>query len=168
MKSLSRALVLALFAASLTLSFASCSFEPDNTDEPATQAPTVSAAFLEGTWESEWNDGFTVNGVLFTSQSNGIEQFSGEIVNVRTLSDANASGYLTLKIKTAVKTNWTEIQPGSYYVVYWKDLAGTSVDEASPYKTGGSNNGMPTQASAEAEYTISNSYFSGTGHYTKK
>jgi len=52
MKSLSRALVLALFAASLTLSFASCSFEPDKTDEPATQAPTISVPFLEGVWNS--------------------------------------------------------------------------------------------------------------------
>lgn len=170
MKSLSRALVLALFAASLTLSFVSCSFEPDKTDEPATQAPTVSAAFLEGTWESPIGlygyDGFSVNGNTFTYQYNGETKFSGEIVKVRTLLSENASGYLTLKLKT-VSSDYTLIN-GSYYVVYWKDLAGTSIDEASPYKAGGSNNGMTTQAAAETEYTVSNGYFGYTGTYTKK
>lgn len=164
----SRSLGIALCAAILSLSAVSCTFEPDKTDEPVRQAPTVSVPFLEGTWESQWNDGFSVTGTAFSYQYNGVEQFRGEIVNVRTVRPNNASGYLTLKI--------AYVLPGkspakdSYYVVYWKNknLAGTSVEEASPYKDGGSNDGFATQAEAEAEYTVTNGYFSGTGTYTKK
>ena len=161
-----RSLGIALCAAILSLSAASCSFEPDNTGEPVRQAPTVSVPFLEGEWESQWNDGFSVTGTAFSYQYKGEEQFSGEIVNVRTLSDANASGYLTLKI--------AYVLPGkspakdSYYVVYWENLTDTSVKEASPYKDGGSNDGLATQAEAEAEYTVTNGYFGYTGTYTKK
>lgn len=162
----SRSLGIALCAAILSLSAVSCTFEPDNTDEPVRQAPTVSVPFLEGTWESQWNDGFSLTGTVFSYQYNGVEQFRGEIVNVRTLSDANASGYLTLKI--------AYVLPGkspakdSYYVVYWEYLTDTSVKEASPYKDGGSNDGFATQAEAEAEYTVTNGYFGDTGKYTKK
>ncbi len=161
-----RSLGIALCAAILSLSAVSCTFEPDKTGEGANQAPTVSVPFLEGEWESQWNDGFSVNGTAFSYQYKGEEQFSGEIVNVRTLSDANASGYLTLKI--------AYVLPGkspakdSYYVVYWENLTDTSVEEASPWKTDGSNDGLATQAEAEAEYTVINGYFSGTGTYTKK
>lgn len=157
---------IALCAAILSLSAASCTFEPDKTDEPVRQAPTVSVPFLEGEWESQWNDGFSVTGTAFSYQYNGEEQFSGEIVNVHTLSDANTSGYLTLKLKT-VSSDYT-LAKDSYYVVYWKNLTDTSVEEASPYKDGGSNDGLPTQAEAEAEYTVTKGYFPFTGTYTKK
>ncbi|HOC30040.1 MAG TPA: hypothetical protein PKH40_10190 [Treponemataceae bacterium] len=165
-----RSLGIALCAAILSLSAVSCTFEPDNTDEPVRQAPTVSVPFLEGTWESPTTqygyDGFSVTGTAFSYQYNGEEQFSGEIVNVHTLSDANTSGYLTLKLKT-VSSDYTLVKD-SYYVVYWENLTDTSVEEASPYKAGGSNNGFATQAEAEAEYTVTNGYFGYTGTYTKK
>jgi len=167
-----RSLGIALCAASLVLTAASCTFEPDKTDEPVRQAPTVSVPFLEGTWESPTTqygyDGFSVTGTAFSYQYNGVEQFRGEIVNVRTLSPNNASGYLTLKIAYVLPGN--TLAKDSYYVVYWKNknLAGTSVEEASPYKDGGSNDGFATQAEAEAEYTVTNGYFGYTGTYTKK
>lgn len=157
---------IALCAAILSLSAASCTFEPDKTDEPVRQAPTVSVPFLEGEWESQWNDGFSVTGTAFSYQYKGEEQFSGEIVNVRTLSDANASGYLTLKIAYVLPGN--TLAKDFYYVVYWENLTDTSVKEASPYKDGGSNDGLATQAEAEAEYTVTNGYFGYTGTYTKK
>lgn len=161
-----RSLGIALCAAILSLLSVSCTFEPDNTGEPVRQAPTVSVPFLEGEWKSQWNDGFSVTGTAFSYQYNGVEQFRGEIVNVRTLSDANASGYLTLRIAYVLPEN--TLINGSYYVVYWRNLTDTSVDEASPFKTDGSNNGFATQAEAEAEYTVTNGYFTFTGTYTKK
>ncbi len=165
-----RSLGIALCAAILSLSAASCTFEPDNTGEPVRQAPTVSVPFLEGTWESPTTqygyDGFSVTGTIFSYQYYGVEQFSGEIVNVRTLSPNNASGYLTLKIAYVLPGN--TLAKDFYYVVYWENLTDTSVKEASPYKDGGSNDGFATQAEAEAEYTVTNGYFGDTGKYTKK
>jgi hypothetical protein len=73
-------------------------------------------------------------------------------------------GYITLKITNA--GSWATATEGKYFVIHWKNLTASSVQEGGAYKEGGKNSGMDTVEAAENEYTAENGYFSQPGTYS--
>jgi hypothetical protein len=150
-------LLLALSLLWASLSFTGCVQDAEETVSPPT---------LEGKWESPGGDGFEVSGGKFSYFYGTTVDYAGTIVNSSDLTAS--SGFITLYI--------TEINEGEYakdlnafLVVRWKNLSEAGVQEAGPYKFGSEfNNGMPTQAEAEAEYTTANNYFGIYGDYEKQ
>jgi len=143
-----------LFVGSQT--FLSCDL---NDDEPGTAVPSLS-----GYWKSSYGDGFEISGTTFTAYDDAAKtvSFAGTVVNDPDF--ASNAAFLTLRI--TVSGTWGKTV-GKYYVVHMKSYTGTTVQWASPYKSGGISE-ADTQAAAEAEFTIANGYYTYYGDYVKQ
>jgi hypothetical protein len=119
---------------------------------------------LSGYWKSSYGDGFEISGTNFSQYddaSNSLS-FAGTIVNNPDFTAS--SNYITLQITDG--GTWGKTV-GNYYVIHYKGFSKTTVKESCAYKSGGQS-GNPTQAGAEAEFTIANGYFSYYGDYEKQ
>lgn len=129
-------------------------------------APGNARPALAGYWKSSYGDGFEISGDTFTAYDDASKtiSYAGTIVNDPDL-DSN-SAYLTLKI-TAGGT-WGKTV-GKYLTVHFKNYTGTTVNWASPYKSGASiENGADTVLQANMEFTVANGYFAMYGDYLKQ
>ncbi len=123
---------------------------------------------LNGYWKSGYGDGFEISGTSYAQYDDTEKHvsFAGTIVNAPDLTAD--SGFLTVKITNS--GTWLKTA-NYYYVIQWKNLSLGKVS-ASAANNGDyldvKNNGMASQALAEAEYTISNGYFGYFGDYLKQ
>ncbi|MDR1904002.1 MAG: hypothetical protein LBQ88_17165 [Treponema sp.] len=137
----------------------------------------VRVAELSGNWISAGGDHFIVDTTNNTfsywfgtepSYGDGSMDYKGNIVG-EVLADKtllqSKYGYLTIQITYAGEYGPTV---GKYFVIHWKELTPSAVEEAGAYKEGGNNNGMDSIAEAEAEYTVDNGYFGMFGAYSKE
>jgi hypothetical protein len=159
---------------SLVLCFAllfavGCSNTTSSSDDVPGFGPKVDAATFAGTWTSTGGDGFIVNTMTFAYEPEGYG-FSGNIVGAVAADPSllqSEYGYLTIQI--TADTGWGK-EIGKYYVIHWKDLTSSSVQESSATSTDYTdpiNNGMSTLEEAVTEYTVDNGYFGYYGTYTK-
>jgi hypothetical protein len=100
-----------------------------------------------GTWVSTYQEEYLITTNEFTSSYDGLVGYKGDIINVR--EDGAGAGYITIKY---TENAWNAAALDNYYVIHWKNRMETSVDLSGA--SGGT--GKPTQAEAEAEYTIDN------------
>jgi hypothetical protein len=136
--------------------------------------PEVADATFNGKWEdSVAGDKFTVDidnkTFSYTTDPTYDSDYSGEIVGeVLANYDLLKSeyGYLTIKVTNVGNSGYTPAVD-SYYVIYWKDLTASSVQEGGAGKLNGNNSGMPTLEEAVAEYTVDTDYFGYLATYTK-
>ena len=123
-------------------------------------------------WKSDFGDGFEIkleSGswtlYQYTDDSKTVA-FAGEIVG-DPVYDADAA-YITLKITQSGQYDKAE---GEYYRIRYKELSEDTVKEAAAYNTNsaeGVNDGVPTLAEAQSEYTVENGYFDLYGEYTRQ
>lgn len=150
-------------------SFTSCDFNADNNIERTRVVSMSELPLLKGEWEASntSSDKLVITETTVTSSWDGSINFEGTIINVRLIEGSSSSGYITLLI-TKNEAGWGAII-GTYYVLYFTDLSASSVKEAAPYKNATTeNNGLATQAAAEAEYTVTNGYYAMFSDYIKK
>jgi hypothetical protein len=96
---------------------------------------------------STYQEEFLITTKEFTSSYDNSVGYKGDIINVR--EDGAGAGYITIKY---TENAWNAAAPGNYYVIHWRNRTETSVDLAGASE----GTGKPTQAEAEAEYTIDN------------
>ncbi len=131
-----------------------------------------SPSALTGYWKSGYGDGFslyrTESGTLSFAQYDDAQKnvsFSGTVVNDPDLW--GEKGALTVKIVDG--GTWLKTVD-EYVVVRWQSLGEDTVEQAVAYSTdsGADNDGLPTAAEAEAEYTVANGYFGYFGEYGRQ
>lgn len=150
----------------LVASLGSCSLIADDPDSGKDGSTS-----LVGYWKSTYGDGFELvdaGGTLTFTQYDDAEKgvsFAGTVVNVPDLTASE--GYLTILVTDAGSWYKTE---GAYYLARWEGLSGDIVRESTPYSTavGADNDGLPSAAEAEAEYTEENGYFGYFGEYARQ
>ena len=152
-------------------SFTSCDFNADSNIERTRVVSMSELPLLIGEWESTFGEQLVITDSTVTKSSENWEtkvleqNYKGTIKNVRLLTEN--SGYITLLITESTESDAPYI--GKYYVTHFTDLSATSVKEAAPYKDATTeNNGLATQAAAEAEYTVTNGYYAMSSAYSKK
>jgi hypothetical protein len=105
-----------------------------------------------GNWLSSFDEEFSITNSEFISSYGGSVGYKGDIVNVR--EDGLGAGYITIKY---TENAWNTSAVNNFYVIHWRNKTKTGVD-----LSGCSDGvGKPTQADAEAEYTVDNGYFAG-------
>jgi hypothetical protein len=115
----------------------------------------------------DYTDGFEITGTSFThySDTSGTISLAGTIVKIIP-QDAN-SGRLLIKVTNG--GGWGTYTVGAYTAVAYKAMTADLVDEAAPYKTGGTLNvGTTTLAQAIGEYaysTAADGYYGYFGSY---
>ena len=119
---------------------------------------------LIGYWKSSYGDGFEINSTQFYQYDDATKtvSYAGNIVNNPDLE--SGSDYITIEITDA--GTWGKTV-GEFYRVHWKEFTKNTVKESSAYKSGGAST-MPSQATAETEFTVANGYFAYYGDYEKQ
>lgn len=159
---MNKSLPLLLLVLSLAWGILSITGCAQPTDDPE------STPSLEGYWKSSYGDGFEISGTSYKQYDDSTKSvsFAGTIVNN---PDRNAaSDSLTIRITDSGSWGKTVDR---YYVIKWKTLAGKGISQSAANNgifTDVKNNGMETQALAEAEYTEGNGYFGYYGDYVKQ
>jgi hypothetical protein len=159
------------FAVLLSVMLFNCElFEPPAAKDPTPTPliePTPEPENLIGYWESVFGDGFEIitagTDMLYQyDDADKTVSFAGEIVNDPDFSAS--TGYITVKITDA--GTWMKTVD-EYYVIHWQNLSGDVVEESCAYKDGGEST-MPTQETAETEFTVENGYFDFHGEYERQ
>ena len=144
-------------------------------DNPVTSNITLYAKWVDlglgGTWLSAWGEEVTIAPTTFSEGFSGDTNYEGPIVNIR--ANGNA-GYITIRF--TIVPEW---QPagavGNYYVIRFYNLTATTMNIAgagradppgSFYIVGG--DGEPTQAAAEARFTVAGGYFEMSSEVVKQ
>ncbi|MDR1105503.1 MAG: hypothetical protein LBL44_04020 [Treponema sp.] len=159
-----RKISLLFLAAFLAGAFFFSGCDTDSGTNPFETIPVPMPIALTGTWEGiieygGYKEEYTINAATFTSSFAGVVSYAGSVIDVRL--DAFGGGYITIRY---TENDWNPGAVGKYYVIHWKNLAGSSID-ISGSRDG---DGKATLWEAEYEYVIWNGYFSVYSSCVKK
>jgi hypothetical protein len=159
-----------------TLGFVGCDDGEDG--EIPRFGPKVAGATLSGEWVSNTDEVFTIDTAEMTLSYESKSEYEGETYNMgfsgKIVGDVAADptlleskwGYITFQVTEAGDS--ATAQKEKYFMVCWKDLTSTTVQESVAYKATGNNSGTDALEAAVAEYTVENDYFAYFSPYTKK
>ena len=141
--------LLAAAALVACLSFTSCK-PADDATQVIQQQYSAYAQLFQGTWKSQYNDGYTFTGASMVYDDGGY-----------------GYGWTRTIVEYSDKYIYTVDANGKYYATGYKNYTGTACKFANAYKAGGKTS-ADSLADAKAEFTVENGYYAMYGDYSKK